>query len=97
MDDVVDYQNFTAKDTTKAERKAWHIGDIWANQVKCNKCGDIIRSRNRHDMVYCKCGTVAVDGGSWYLKRAFKEEGDYEELSEYFDDVRTDEKENAKE
>ena len=37
-------------------------------KIKCKKCGDIIWSKHRHDMAWCKCGSVAVDGGSDYVK-----------------------------
>ena len=42
---------------------------IILNRAKCNKCGDIITSYHRHDYVPCKCGAIAVDGGTEYLKR----------------------------
>jgi len=55
---------------------------IITNKIKCNHCGQIIESKSRHDFRTCKCGRVSVDGGKEYLKRAFKKEGDYEDLSE---------------
>ena len=56
---------------------------IVKNSIKCNHCDDVIESVHVHDFKYCKCGTVAVDGGKDYLKRAFKTspEKDYTELS----------------
>ena len=39
------------------------------NKFMCNKCGDIIESTSVHDFKFCKCGTVAVDGGHDYLRR----------------------------
>lgn len=36
--------------------------------IKCKLCEDIIRSTYRHDMQWCKCGAIAVDGGSDYTK-----------------------------
>lgn len=83
---VQDYQDFTTIDTSKEQRRKWNVGDIWANQAKCLKCGDIIRSRNRHDYVECSCGAIAVDGGSWYCRRAGKTE-DIEEMSEMYKDI----------
>jgi hypothetical protein len=38
------------------------------NRAKCKLCGDIIESFHRHDYVHCKCGEIAVDGGSSYFK-----------------------------
>lgn len=43
---------------------------ILSNQVECIKCGDKPYSANRHDFKYCKCGSIAVDGGMDYLRRA---------------------------
>ena len=54
---------------------------IIKNQIKCAHCGDVIESIHRHDFRTCKCGTVSVDGGHDYLRRAYKEEGDYIEMS----------------
>lgn len=42
---------------------------IVQNAVICNKCGDCIFSKNRHDFVTCKCGSISVDGGQTYLRR----------------------------
>jgi len=88
--DVIDYQTLTTKDTPKAERNDFMVGDIWSNSVQCLACKDIIRSRNRHDYVQCTCGNIAVDGGSWYLRRSGGLKG-YEELSEAYNDVGEDE------
>jgi len=60
---------------------------ILCNKIKCKKCGDIIESKNRHDFVSCKCGSVAVDGGNSYLKRIGNRE-DWEELSEFTEEYR---------
>lgn len=54
---------------------------IISNKAKCNKCGEIVESKHRHDFVRCSCKNLAVDGGKDYLKRLYKEHG-YEELSE---------------
>lgn len=45
------------------------IKRIIQNEVKCKLCNDIIWSAHRHDFKYCKCGSVAVDGGMEYIKR----------------------------
>lgn len=42
---------------------------IIKNAAQCLKCNDIVESKHRHDMVWCKCGAMAVDGGKDYLKR----------------------------
>jgi hypothetical protein len=42
---------------------------IIRNKAQCKKCLDIIESRHTHDFVWCKCGSIAVDGGKDYLRR----------------------------
>ena len=42
---------------------------IRVNQVRCNRCGEVIVSRTRHDLWWCSCRSVAVDGGTDYLRR----------------------------
>ncbi len=37
-------------------------------KLKCKKCGDIIQSVYRHDYRRCKCGAIAIDGGSDYCR-----------------------------
>lgn len=37
-------------------------------RIRCKKCGDVIESKYRHDMVWCSCGAVAIDGGNDYVK-----------------------------
>lgn len=54
---------------------------IIRNMAKCNICGDIIESKHVHDFKYCKCGRIFVDGGHAYLRRGFKEDGDFTDLS----------------
>lgn len=54
---------------------------IIKNKIRCNKCKDEIESTYRWDFKWCKCGSVAVDGGKDYLKRCGNDE-DYTELSE---------------
>lgn len=57
---------------------------IKVNKIRCKKCGDIIESKTPHDFKYCKCKSVAVDGGKEYLRRCFVNSvDDFEELSEY--------------
>ena len=77
--EIVDYQDISNIDTPKDVRRKIHIGDVRSNEIKCNKCWEVIRSKNVHNMQRCKCWSVAVDWGSWYLKRSGNLE-DYEEL-----------------
>lgn len=81
-----DYQSICNIDTPQSERRKLRIGDFWSNSARCKSCHATIRSVNRHDYVECPCGELAVDGGSWYLKRLSKT-GDYIELSEKFNDI----------
>ena len=54
---------------------------IIRNAIRCNICGDEIESKHRHDFVTCKCGACSLDGGHDYLRRCFKEEGCYTDIS----------------
>ena len=54
---------------------------IIKNAIRCNICGDEIESTYRQDYVECKRGACAVDGGHDYLRRCFKEEGCYTDIS----------------
>ncbi len=51
------------------------------NCARCLKCGDVLESRSTHDKRTCNCGNLTVDGGTEYIRRCFKEEDSYEELS----------------
>ncbi len=63
---------------------------IIKNAVKCKKCGEIIESKTVHDLVSCKCGCCAVDGGKQYIRRMFdKSPNDYIELSK-FEDIKVE-------
>lgn len=54
---------------------------VTLNKAQCRKCGDIIESTHRHDFVWCRCRSIAVDGGKDYIKRTGYME-DIIELSE---------------
>ena len=60
------------------ERRKLDVGNIWSNACKCKKCKQTIRSKNRHNFRYCKCKSIAVDGGSWYARRV----GELESMEE---------------
>jgi tRNA(Ile2) C34 agmatinyltransferase TiaS len=62
--------------------KKYYSEIVLVNKIQCRRCGDIIESMNRHDFKWCKCGSVAVDGGKEYLKRCTKEGITYTDLSE---------------
>jgi len=84
----MDYHKFCTKDTSVKKRRKFNVGDWWINAIKCGKCGETIRSKDRHDYVVCSCGSCAVDGGSWYLRRCCIAE--HEELSKLFDNLPQD-------
>ena len=48
---------------------------IIRNAVGCLICGDVIESETTHDMVWCSCGNIAVDGGKDYFKISCKNFG----------------------
>lgn len=58
---------------------------ILRNRVRCKKCDDIIESKFTHDMKWCKCGAIAIDGGLEYQRISFKySQDDFDfSLSEY--------------
>jgi hypothetical protein len=82
---MTDYHNLVTIDTPRVELDKLNIGPIYLNAVRCHTCGEVIRSKNRHDFVTCACGSISVDGGSWYLKRS-GDLNNYTELSENFNE-----------
>jgi len=56
---------------------------VTLNKAQCKKCDDIIESKHRHDFRWCKCGSIAVDGGKSYIRRIGEPE-DIIELSEAY-------------
>ena len=62
--------------------KAISNNKILVNKIQCNKCKDIIESKNVHDFKWCSCKSIAVDGGLEYLRRVGNLE-DIIELSEF--------------
>lgn len=81
-----DYQLLVNKNTPKDIRRKMDIWDIRNNSIMCNKCWDVIRSKNRHDFVMCKCGNCWVDWGSWY-GRIIGNDEDFTNISECFINV----------
>ena len=67
------------------------IMKIIKNAIRCNLCGEEIESISRHDYICCKCGACAVDGGHDYLRRCFKKNDCYTDLSVIEDDKKTGE------
>jgi len=82
--DVKDYHRYAFKHSSLEQRTRHRIGNIWINALVCLKCNDYIRSKNRHDFKFCKCGACAIDGGSIY-QRLLGSEEDYVAITEYFD------------
>lgn len=58
------------------EMKKWRF----QSGIRCLRCNDVIFSRNRHDMRYCNCESVAIDGGADYTKITGNFE-DYEQVT----------------
>lgn len=78
------YRDLCPQGTPEAIRCKYNIGDVFLNQAKCLKCGDVITSSHRHDFIWCSCKSLAVDGGSAYSKRLFNKIDEWEELSIYY-------------
>ncbi len=81
---VTDYHDFTYYEMPTARRRELNVGDIYDNKIQCKKCGYIVRSKNQHHFVSCKCGAVAVDGGSWYQRTIAKDLKDVIDHTKYF-------------
>jgi predicted Zn-ribbon and HTH transcriptional regulator len=45
------------------------MSKILRNAARCKKCGETIESFSVHDFKWCKCKSLAVDGGHEYLRR----------------------------
>jgi hypothetical protein len=65
---TTDYLDFTYWEMKPKDRLKFDVGNIYDNKIQCKLCGWIIRSKNRHNMVTCKCGEVAIDGGQLVSK-----------------------------
>ena len=52
----------------KAARPKSKKKHITVNAIQCGFCRDIIFSRANHDMRWCSCGAVAIDGGFDYCR-----------------------------
>lgn len=81
-----DYHDFCDLDTPKQKRKKFSVGDIYDNSIECLVCGDKPRSKNRTHMSWCQCGTVAIDGGSNYV-RIIGNSDNYKSNTILFNDV----------
>lgn len=55
------------------------------NRARCLLCGDVIESVRTHDFVRCSCGALAVDGGTAYVRRVFKNRDAYQDMSVFED------------
>ncbi|MBI9014546.1 MAG: hypothetical protein JEZ08_20075 [Clostridiales bacterium] len=42
---------------------------IIVNKAKCKRCGDVIISKQSDTYEYCKCGSIAVSGGTKSIMR----------------------------
>jgi len=82
---------YNNEELTKEERDAIGVGDIRINAIQCKKCKETIQSEHRHDFKTCKCGSVSVDGGSWYCRRVGNLDDIIEKVITY-KDVEEDEK-----
>ena len=82
----LDYQDIVNKNTSKFLRRKYQIGNIRSNALECLLCKSIIRSKNVHNFVRCKCWECGIDWGSQYV-RVMWEPSQYKLLTEQFDDV----------
>lgn len=66
---------------------------IVRNRAQCNVCKDIVESLHRHDYRTCTCRSIAVDGGTDYIRRvgAVRDITELTEYEEYDEPERDDE------
>jgi len=57
--------------TKKEALRLAEIGCLEVGAIQCPSCFDIVFSRAHHDMRYCTCGSVAIDGGREYAQITF--------------------------
>ncbi len=84
-EDRVDYLWFVTKSSTREQRLKFDIGDIFINGAVCLICHKFIRSMDRHDYRICRCGAVAVDGGSWYARRVGNQKNRVDVIENFYD------------
>lgn len=83
---ITDVHDMSHRGTPSEERKHKDIGDIYLNAATCKRCDCFVRSRNKYDYSTCRCGSLSVDGGSFYAKRA-GDPHDYIDHIELYDDA----------
>ena len=44
----------------------------------CHRCYSVVFSRSRHDMRFCQCGAIAIDGGRDYSKVCYQSLDDFD-------------------
>lgn len=55
------------------------------NAMRCDGCDSVIESTHTHDMRWCNCGALAVDGGLSYNRVLFDKDVPFTDLCEYGD------------
>jgi hypothetical protein len=88
---VMDYHDFTWPSMPLDLRLKLKVGPLYLNAIRCTKCDYFVRSRNRHDFRSCKCGSCAVDGGS-YMGNRSGNEGDYVDIVIPFENLSENER-----
>lgn len=58
---------------------------IVSNKCQCRRCGDIIESVFKHNLVYCRCNSIYIDGGTSRLVRGALNLDDILEMSETYE------------
>ena len=51
--------------------------------IYCKNCKETIESKDIHDLKYCSCGTVGIDGGIYEGNRIIGNNSDIENRSIY--------------
>lgn len=37
-------------------------------KIRCKRCNEVVQSMHRHDMKWCSCRLIGIDGGSDYTR-----------------------------
>lgn len=56
---------------------------IIKNCIQCKACGQVIKSKSRHDFVTCSCGKCSANGGLEYFRRAAETRDAFIEMSQF--------------
>lgn len=70
------------------------MNKIIVSKVHCKKCNEIIESKHRPDYKSCECGSISIDGGTYYQQFSFPNGATSDEFIEFsysvYEDILTE-------